>query len=214
MTIVEQLRQRWRVEWQEGRLNPLTGAFGTALRIAESLPTVRQDVSQSGELSRKGIAARVREAAARDVRALKGAREEAERIRGLVLRERADLGMPSIDRKDAAAAIERVEARTFLRGLEAAQRFKLAMEDRHFAEAALTAPAVLSGFDVETLNTLRERIAESASPDAVAAIEEMEEALSVTEAALAVAEQVISDEADAQSDPGEFKAWRESAEAA
>lgn len=214
MNIVDQLRQRWRVDWQTGRLNPLTGAFGTALRIAESLPRVREDAGRSGELSRKGIAARVREAAARDVRALKGAREEADRVRALLLRERAGLGLPAVDRKDAAGAIERMEARAFLRSLELGERVKLAMEDRWFAEAALSAPPALSGFDAKTLDTLRTRMVEAASPDAVAAIEEMEEALSLADAALSLAESVIAEEADARSDPGAFKAWRESAEAA
>ena len=214
MNIVEQLRARWRVDWQTGRLNPLTGAFGTALRIAEALPKVREEAGRSGELSRKGIAARVREAAARDVRALKGAREEADRVRALLLRERAGLGLPAIDRKDAAGAIERMEARAFLRGLAHGERVKLAMEDRLFAEAALSAPAALSGFDAATLDALRARLAETASPAAVAAIEEMEEALTVADAALALAESVIAEEADARSDPGAFKAWRETAEAA
>ncbi|MGH9562042.1 MAG: hypothetical protein ACRD3S_11370, partial [Terracidiphilus sp.] len=88
----------------------------------------------------------------------------------------------SVDKADLQGHIEKMELRTFLRSMSPQDRAQLVMstEDIRFLEAMLTAPPELSGLtgvQRELADKIEARYIAMKHPDALAEIEEIEEAV-------------------------------------
>ena len=210
LTIADTLRARWKPTYAT-RVTDGSHAFETALSFIGAGAAKRAELAKPGTLSPKGIADGVRDFAS------KGVVPELKKFRALVATDRANLqqrrnklGKPTIDPTDAAAAVLRQEYRSYLRSLPMGDRTRLVLsgDDPVLVAAALEVPT-LSGLPTDIhAKAVEAYIARTAGPE-LAALEEADEALSLVEAAIKVAENDLSSHLDMQQH--EFRQFLEAA---
>lgn len=209
MRVTDTLKARWRTEWSSrSDLRPLEAAFRRAVHFAESLPAYRSEVAEPGTLSPKGVSDAVRTLAAEKVVPdLRRAAWEVEKTGNGLINERRRLAVQKPDKADVAGAILRSEIRVFLRGMSQGDRISAVMTDPEFLVAAFEGPAALSGFTNEVRAELEERLIRERHGDAVALMEDAREAISMTEAAINVALDVLRTETGFEGETRGFDAW-------
>jgi hypothetical protein len=192
-TIAETLRGRWKPSYAT-RVTGGSHAFDTALSFLGAGAAKRAELAKRGTLSAKGIAEEVQAFADKGITPeLKKFREQVKADRANLEQRRLKLGTPTIDKSDVAAAVLRSEHRSYLRSLGMGERARLLLEavDPVMLTAALEAPA-LSGLDEQLLGKVRQAHIERTAPDELKAIAEAEEAFTLVDTAIALAEQDIS----------------------
>lgn len=195
MTIVETMKSRWKPEYAT-RIAGGSHAFDTALSFIGAAGKKRSELAARGTLSEKGIADALREFADQGmVPALAKFREQVKTERANIAQRREHLAKPKIDPTDVAAAILRSEYRTYLRTLAPAEQIRqlIAGDDPAMVAAALEVPAgSLSGLAPEVRERVVQSHLERTAGDQLKAMAETEEALSVVEATVRLAEQDIA----------------------
>lgn len=189
------LSRSWRPKWAEDpHYRRIAEAHNRVLELCNALPEVEangQKLKDGGEHSAKGLVERQKElAAARVVPLVAGARNALERTRRDLQAARASLRLPSPDPSDAAAAIRRMEYRTWLRSLNPGEA-ALALSDpeapAEMLMAAAEMPAPMLGLTPAERAQLEADFIERTYPEDLALIADMEEAASVIAGALEIA---------------------------
>jgi hypothetical protein len=208
MTIVETLRARFNPEWKT--LTDLAGLdtmFETALSFIPAPKLKRSALEKPGTLNARGVAEALRQEVGKYVPELRRIYCIINERKEALKHERAALAKPKIDPGDAAAAAMRPEIRTYLRGLEPAERMKVLLDnpDPIMFAAALEGPAVLSGLTLETRAHVEQAYVQANHAKTLKAMEDREEALDVVGAAAEIAAMEIR--AAVGLEPHEFDGW-------
>jgi hypothetical protein len=187
-TIADTLKARWKPEYRD-RTN-LESAFNTALSFMGAGGAKRSELEKRGTLSPKGVAEAVREFAGKGViPELKKFRERVAAERANLKQRRAALGKPKVDPTDLAAAMLRQEYRSYVRSLGLGDRARVLLsDDMEMIAAVLEVPPALSGLADDLLARVVDHYIEKTAGGELKAIEETEEALSLVQAAVGVAE--------------------------
>jgi hypothetical protein len=188
-TAKDNILARWRFDELPGG-KQARQVLEQVLGVADPLRTHRTNVVDKNDaLSEIGKRDAMREfAKAPEVAGrLYRARVAVEAMRAKLNEQRAKLQQPpTFDKSDAAGAALRGEMRAMLRSADIGERARL-MQDPEFAAAALEASDALSGID----STLRAQAiaahAELQSPGSTERLAEIEEAISVVDAAYGIA---------------------------
>lgn len=182
----------------------MTVIFGVADRFATKV----KDLSQDAGLTSIGRASKLREALPGFAAEMRMASAPIQRLRRRLGEQRAAIRVKEPDPTNLAAAIERMEIRTFLRGLEPMDR-KTLLEttgDRRILEAAVSAAPELSGLrgiQRETAERVERRLLELTFPAELKAIDELEAVVAEGEAVIQVGRQSLR--GDAELDERQFE---------
>jgi len=162
------------------RETPATGVLHIAdlATAVNDLENKKVGLEKSGRHTPKGIAEAVKKFAVENtVETLRNAKVRAQIVAKKLKRDRAALVAAPLDKDDIAAALLRQEMRSHLRTLDAGKRFALLIAEEVFLEAALTAPPVLSGMDIEQSSLAIRAFLGRNFPDQIEQFEESEESL-------------------------------------
>jgi hypothetical protein len=123
-------------------------AMAACLGVGERFAARRAELETSGKLTPAGVGAAMRDETAKALKDLVKAHAPIKSIAEQAKARRDGLKVKAIDRTDVAGAIERMEIRQFMRGLDIGERRTVAMttKDPRLLEAMLSAPPELSGF--------------------------------------------------------------------
>lgn len=215
ITLASTLRDRWPARIEGGALKAAAwSAFEAMEKIPEIARTKREALGKRGDLSAKGINARLRQDMAQIVTRDLRAHREAVKERAADLKaRRAALTSPKIDRTDLLAELQRQEVRSWLRSMapEARHVALLGDTDGALVEAVLSAPPALSGTD-RLPDVVRRQIVDgylqARHSETVEAMAHEEDALTVADAALRGALDVLQ-EAVGLSSRHQFDTWFE-----
>lgn len=211
-TLVETVRSRWPAAADaRPELAGLKDLAWRALDLSEAPPRRRAEIAAPGTLTEKGVEQVLRkdlaDGYAKDVRNYRGAlatQREALNAR------RAALFTPQFDKTDLIGELQRQELRAWLRSLGPSDRMIAILKDADgvVCEAALAAPATLSGIDVFKSEQREQIKAHFGSVRHAATLAEMDgeaEALQVAEIAVGVAVDAIR--AEVGLPPSHFDTW-------
>jgi hypothetical protein len=123
-------------------------AMAACLGVGERFAARRAELETSGKLTPAGVGAAMRDETSKALKDLVKAHAPIKSIADQAKARRDGLKVRAIDRTDVAGAIERMEIRQFMRGLDIGERRTVAMttKDPRLLEAMLSAPPELSGF--------------------------------------------------------------------
>jgi hypothetical protein len=160
-------------------------------------------VAADQNLSPQGKQARMREWFETDAApTLRAARQAAQAARTALAQTRANLSTSKIDKTDIAGAVVRGEIRSWLRGLDPAARTALITTggSPEILQAILEAPPVLTGLSETQFKQVENHALAGSSPEGVAKMQAIREALEAVESAERAASLTLQDAANVSSD--------------
>lgn len=215
-TLRETLDSRWQPHWAARpafrrvarAFDQVRGAWDTV----DAAGGLREKLAKEGRLSAKGIDEALRSNLETGVVGrLRRAQHEVAKVRGEIEATRAGMGIPKPDKTDAAGAILRSEYRTYLRqaGLaKAAELLTNPNADPALLEAAWEVPAAMIGLDEGMRENLRKSILDRTHAEEIALLDELAEAATIVDSAVAGGLQDIAGIAGFESHSGhDFKTW-------
>lgn len=212
------IQTRWRSEWDANpRLRQLAAALNGSSTAAEQLAAKRRELASAGTLTQTGLARAVRDhAATATVPVLRRAAATVERARGDIEARRSALAVPSPDPSDLAGAILRADIRTVLRSMSAAEAMGHVLApdaDLATVQAALEAPAFVSGLTPALQADLRKRLVDARCGDQIDALEAEAAAVELAGSAVAMAVSDLRNATDFNGDETAFDRWMQAASA-
>jgi hypothetical protein len=171
------------------------GALTTAEVFAENLKSIRADKNLSDVGRENAIRAKTR-LALRDVREF-GAPINAMRTKLSSIR--AQIKPVSVDKADVAGAVLRGELRAAMRGMSLAEKAAVLLgekADPAFVDAALEAPALLSGVAPQMFEQIREQRIETMFSAETFEAEALNDRIEEAESAMTIARQDIAKSSD------------------
>jgi hypothetical protein len=194
MSLMDELVQRTHPGAKVER-EIIEAALGAAAVVKQEADAVRGD----RRLSQAGMSAKIVEFALSHPWAyLQQQRAKAKVMGEELVQRRASMVPPPADPTNVAAAVLNQELRQMLRASSRADRLRHARADDSFAVAALTAPAILSGFDEKTigdLDLIRANYQQRNFTELFAGLALRDEALAVVNLAIESASRQILNEA-------------------
>jgi hypothetical protein len=193
MTLRNELERRWKSSYEShSAASNAQRYFESALRILDETSAARAKIDADKNLSDLGKKQALRDAASKFGWLGMRTRDGAAEFKKAVQAQRDALAPKPKDKTDVAAAMVRVQMRTFLQSKTQAEIAALAMSDENFAEAIFEAPAALSGLTSEARDhLLRSHLERTAGP-ALAAIDEQAEAVELIETAVGAASNALA----------------------
>lgn len=213
MSMIEELRRRWRPEWDNDPTKSNTRyGFLRALRVAEAMLARKAEVTANDRLSDKGKADALRSFADE-------ARAEIHTLQSKVQQDAASMSdwharLPGMrtDHANIPAAMLRQEIRAHFRqvGHAAAVAAIMQSADLTLLQALIEGPAPLSGFTTDQRDQAVARLLSAKFPEAVAHYEDAKKALELANIALGVAKAELMSAVGIE-DEAAFNEWLEAA---
>ncbi len=179
MNIVDNLKSRVNPSWREDEsMKDIVSSLDTVFSFFSVAANKRRELSSDGSLSDKGVETKLQQYLDASITpAIKRYERQVEETQLSIAEMRAALMRPSIDKTDAAGAVLRQETRTYLRGLSAADRISILMNDSDpmFLTAVLEAPSELSGLTAEMREQIEAAYLQHAHPEETARLQERAE---------------------------------------
>lgn len=169
---------------------PAKIALTRTLAVYDDFRAQHTKIADNKNLSPIGRQDAMRKYVSEKAHELHRARKSVETMRQKLTERRAKLAPAAPDKADMSAAILRSEMRTMLRGMSTGQRMALLLSpnpDPMLLQAVLEAPDFASGMNPQTRELVTAAVIEKTHPGALAAIEQVEEAIEVVNAATRVA---------------------------
>ncbi len=188
MSLIDELNRRFRTGWlNDPELRKYHHAMTSAIDDAENLRTERVTHEKAGKLSAAGLTEVMRDYAVKKViPGLAENRLKLERAAVKVAEKRKALGIPKPDPKDAVGAILRSEARSLMRSMSQGQLAELLLKnpDPISVAAAFENPMLLPNLTAELRQRVEHALVEASHPDALAAIADEKEAITLANQAV------------------------------
>ncbi len=184
------IRARWKERWSttDARFSMTAGCMNSALDASAKLKTKSSGLRESGKFSAAGLAAELEQfASAETAPAYRKAGHILTRVRNEIASRRKGLTIPAADPTDLAAALFRQEARAWMRSMpmpKALQHLFRENADGRLIQAALEAPAEMSGLTAEVQSTLADHVLSERCAGELNQLDELSEAVEVANAAL------------------------------
>jgi hypothetical protein len=167
-------------------------AIAACLSLGEEFKGKRAELERDQRFTTMGRRDELKAALPGHARKLGAAASSIQKLRAEIKQRRAALQIPAPDRSDLAGAIERMEIRSWLRGLVAMARESVlrTTTDTRILHAAVSAPPELSGLNLnnsDIANAVERRALEMANAEEMQSIDDLEEVVAVGEAAVQIA---------------------------
>jgi hypothetical protein len=179
---------QWRDRGESGPFTTLRKLYSDIQGASEGLKAKRDALKQTGKYTDAGIADKLKEVARGEtIPAIRTAAAESVRKYRLEIESRrAAMKAFDHDPKDIVSEMRRQEVRAWLRTLKPEERTKAvrSASDPLIKEAALSVPAEVSGLLPSTRDDLTRELIEARYGDEIAALNELDEAVSTVERAV------------------------------
>jgi hypothetical protein len=179
-------------EWKTTPNTTMAALERSYLEAIDAAPKVsarKAELTASGKYTDAGVIEQLIPAAVDEARRLRRGQNAAARAKAELVKRRNGMRLKEPDRTNPAAAIERMEIRSWLRSLSQDERDRLFLGggervDPAVIEAVISAPPELSGVAASHLKLMRERLLEAQFPDVAGELADLEKAIDVTERAV------------------------------
>jgi hypothetical protein len=208
---------RWQPGWsQKPELAALEQPLRSSLHAVEKLMSRAEELRASGKYSAQGLRDETRTLARRDtLPTLSMAQAAVELASQALAADRAKMTIPQADPADVAGAVRRGEMRSWFRTMGAAKAMQYLLSDDAddvMILAVMEGPAALSGLTEEMRGQVQGRFIEARHSGELARLEEMEEVITLTSAAIETARYQLRQEIGfAENEMPQFEAWAKSA---
>jgi hypothetical protein len=200
MTLARNLLDR--IPANHPQAKTLRAAAEGTIAVAESFAAKKAALQKGNRYTSEGMQQALREMLPDHAAQMAAAKAPITKLQREAKQRREAIKVPTPDPANLAAAIERQEIRSFLRGLPIGERNALLVgtKDERILEAALTAPPELSGLSGEKMRHIAERVEtnylEMKFGTEVKAVAALEDAVAEAAAAAKVARARLAIEAD------------------
>jgi hypothetical protein len=182
-------------------LQPALAAITRALDVHTKMKTKAAEVAKDTHRTAIGKRDVMQKFVGEQAHEVTRIRKTVDVMRAKLTERRAKLMPLAPDPTNAASAMLRMEARTFLRGIKnPGERLRLLLDDPSMMEAALEAPNAMSGINDQMRELITTNVIERNHPAALAQIEKAEEAIELVDVAARVAFNTARDAAEFPND--------------
>lgn len=182
-------------------LKPALTAITRALDVHTKFRTKAAEVAKDPHRTALGKQDVLRKFVGENAHEVLRIRKAVDVMRTKLTERRAKLMPPAPDPTNAASAMLRMEARTFLRGVKnPGERLRLILDDPSMMAAALEASDAMSGINDQMRELIVTNVIERNHPGALAQIEKAEEAIELVDVAARVAFNTARDAAEFPND--------------
>lgn len=218
LEMKRELQSRWRPNWQGPQFDRLRKGFDSTLNSAGTFIVKVHELRKAGKLSALGLRDEARGIAGADVvPMLHRAALAAEQVKAGAEKSRLSLAAPAVDRTDLAGAFLRAEMRAWLKGLPPGEQMHQLLRpnaDQRLLLAATEGPAELAGLTSEMQLQVRDHVVSRQHSGELIALNELDEAVELTNSAIDIAlRQVRLEAAFGDDENVAFDQWMKAATA-